>query len=67
MKLWQATVCRVVLNPPRSQAEEVLIHAKTAQAAGRLLKRAYPGWERIRWAALSDSPIVMHLKTLSYD
>lgn len=56
-------MCRVVRNPVRSQTEEVLVHAKTAQSAGRLLKQAYPEWERISWGELSTAPVVMHLKT----
>jgi hypothetical protein len=49
VNLYLVTVCRILLAPVRAKYVTVLIHAKTPQVAGRILKRQYPQWERVEW------------------
>lgn len=46
---------------------EIVVHAKTVQSAGKLLKREYPEWTQVdKWMVVSASPFLfagrMHME-----
>lgn len=59
MNLYQIRLAQMVIDIGLCY-QNVLVHAKTPQSAGRIVKREYPGWEKLSMNKLSDRPgIVM--------
>lgn len=51
-----------VHRPVRAAYRLLLIHATTPQAAGRLLKKEYPGWLRIdELERMTERPMVISI------